>query len=275
MFRKKLNSFSFALIIFALLEILAWKPRFILIISFLSFIAMFFFIWKILPKDISTRKGLRSSSSLILKIARTLKVFAEKKNYFFLASPIFLLCGSVLFLIFLKNSALMHLSILLFSFIFFLFSESLFAYFYDYENQSHPLENVLTGINLLALFLIYSHLFLFLTLFNFSLWIMLPLLILTTFISSYQLFYIYKIAQKINYFYSIITAIIILEIFWSIMFLPTNFYVNGLILINVYYIIIGTSYFYFMEALTKPRIIRHLSISLIIIILTLATAKWA
>ncbi|MCK5460204.1 hypothetical protein KAI52_03750, partial [Candidatus Parcubacteria bacterium] len=88
MFRKKLNSFSFALIIFALLEILAWKPRFILIISFLSFIAMFFFIWKILPKDISTRKGLRSSSSLILKIARTLKVFAEKKNYFFLASPI-------------------------------------------------------------------------------------------------------------------------------------------------------------------------------------------
>lgn len=275
MFGKKLNSFFFVLTIFILLEILVWQPRLIWIISFLSFIAILFFIWKIFPKDISTRQGLRSGRSLFFKITRILNIFAEEKNYFFLISPIFLLCGTILFLMFLKSNVLIHSSILFFSFIFFLFSESLFANFYDYQHQSYPLENVLTGINLLALFLIYSHIFLFLTLFHFPLWVMLVILILITFISSYQLFYTYKIARKINYLYSIITTIIILEIFWSIMFLPTNFYVNGLILINVYYIIIGMSYFYFMETLTKARIIRHLSISLIIITLTLITAKWA
>ncbi|MEA2064927.1 MAG: hypothetical protein U9O66_01350 [Patescibacteria group bacterium] len=275
MFEKKLNSFSFALTIFALLEILVSWPKFIWIISFLAFVFIFFFVWKILPKNISTRQGLRNSRSLIFKITKIAKIFVEEKNYFFLASPIFLLCGAILFLMFLENDILMHLSILLFSFIFFLFSESLFANFYDYQSQSYPLENVLTGINLLALFLIYSHIFLFLALFHFSLWIMLPFLILTTFVSTFQLFYIYKIARKINYFYSIIATIIILEIFWSIMFLPTNFYVNGLILINVYYIIIGMSYFYFTEVLAKARVVRHLLISLIIIILTLATAKWA
>lgn len=275
MFKKKLNSFFFTLTIFVLLEILARQPKFIWIISFLAFISILFFIWKIFPKDIATRKGFRSNRSLFFKITRIFNVFKEEKKYFFLISPIFLLCGAILFLLFLKSGILMHLSILFFSFIFFLFSESLFANFYDYEHQSYPLENVLTGVNLLALFLIYSHIFLFLTMFHFSLWIILAILILITFISSYQLFYTYKIERKINYFYSIITTIIIFEVFWSIIFLPTNFYVNGLILINVYYIIIGMSYFHFMEILTKARIIRHLSISLIIVILTLATAQWA
>lgn len=272
---KKLNSLFFALTMFVLLEILTRCPKLIWITSFIAFIALFFFIWKIFPKDIAIRKKLRSNRSFIFKITKALDIFTEEKNYLFLVSPIFLLCGAILFLMFLKDGILIHAAILLFSFIFFLFSESLSANFYDYQRQSYPLENVLTSINLLALFLIYSHIFLFLTLFHFSLWIMLLILILTTFISTFQLFHAYKIASKINYFYSIITVIIILEIFWSIMFLPTNFYVNGLILINVYYIIIGMSYFYFTEALTKARIIRHLLISLIIIIITLATAKWA
>lgn len=269
---KRLNSFFFSFLALILLELLVWQPFLFWPFVFLIFALIFFSVWRMLPKNAAIRKELREDEKLILKLKIILKIFLADRNYTFFISPVFLFFGSLIFIVFLKNKLLVHFSILFFTFLYFLFLESIYSYFY--KKEEYFLENIFTVINFFSLFLVYSGLFSFLVIFGFSLWKIISIFILFTFLSNHQLMHIYGVADKFNYFYNIAITIAMVEMFWVLMFLPTNFNVNGIVLISLYYSIMGISYFYLKKDLSAVKIARHLVISIIIIAISLATARW-
>lgn len=285
---KRLNSFFSAIIVLVAMEILIFKPALIWLVILFIVGIIFFSVWRILPKSVSARRELNDESGILIKTIKIIKIFAVGKNYLFFIAPLFLFLGSLSFLLFLRSALFAHLLVILFIFFYFLFLEVLFFYFYSpsflensetenysQEKKDYFVENIFTVINLLSLFFIYSTLFSLLYLFNFSLTKIILLVIFISLLSNYYLFFIYKIPNKVSYFYNIVITLIITEFFWGIAFLPVNFYISGLILISVYYAIIGMTYFHFKNDLNKIRVFRHLTISLVIIILSMATAKWA
>ncbi|MEA2088305.1 MAG: hypothetical protein U9O55_00460 [Patescibacteria group bacterium] len=285
---KRLNSFFSAIIVFIVMEILVFKPTLIWLASIFIVALIFFSVWRILPKSVSARKELNNENDILIKTIKIIKIFLIDKNYLFFIAPLFLFLGSLSFLLFLRNIFFTHLLILFFTFFYFLFLEVLFFYFYSpsflknsetefssQEQKNYFVTNIFTVINLLSLFFIYSTLFSLLYLFNFSLTKIILLVIFISFLSNYYLFFIYKIPNKISHFYNVVITLVIIEFFWGIAFLPINFYISSLILISVYYAIIGMTYFHFKNDLNKIRVFRHLTISLLVIILSMATAKWA
>jgi len=269
---KRLNSFFFSFLALILLELLVWQPILFWPLALFILALIFFSVWRILPKNAAIRKELRADEKLILKLKVILKIFLADRNYTFFISPVFLFFGILIFIIFLKNKLLIHFSILFFAFLYFLFLESIYSYFY--KREEYFLENIFTVINFFSLFLVYSGLFSFLVIFGFSLWKIISVFILFTVLSNHQLMHIYQVADKFNYFYNIAITIVMVEMFWVLMFLPTNFYVNGMVLISLYYSIMGISYFYLKKDLSAVKITRHLVISVIIIAISLATARW-
>ncbi|NCF74902.1 MAG: hypothetical protein GWO87_00220 [Xanthomonadaceae bacterium] len=282
---KRLNSFFSAILVFIIMEILVFYPSFILLLSLFIVGIIFFSVWRILPKSFSVKKEPNNGNIILFKIINISKIVLTDKNYLFFIAPFFLFLGAISFLLFLRNILFIHSSILLFSFFYFLFLETLFFYFYSpsflensdilaQEQKDYFIENIFTIIDLLSLFFIYSTLFSLLYLFNFSLTKIILLVIFVSFLSNHYLFFIYKVPDKISYLYNIIITLLTVEFFWGISFLPINFYVDSLILISVYYVIIGMAYFHFKKKLDKTKVLRHLLISLIIIILAMITAKW-
>jgi len=171
---------------------------------------------------------------------------------------------------------LVHLTILLFAFFYLLFLEGLFFYpdIRRDKKKSYFLENIFTVINFIALFFLYSAIFSSLSFFSFALWKATLIFIIFTYLSNHQLLHIYKASNDINYFYNIIITIIMVESFWAVVFLPTSFYVNSMILLSVYYSVIGIGYFYLQKTLNRVKVIRHLTIGLSAIVISLLTAIW-
>ena len=283
---KRINFIFSVFLTFILLEILAWRVSLILGVILGSSLIILFSVWRIIPKSISIRKELAQEKSFFYKFKKIIKLSSENKNYIFFIAPLILFLGSVAFVLLQSNPWIIHLMIILFCFFYFLFLESLFFYFYPDSLKvreslekfgslkEYFLENIFTVINLVSLFLIYSACFSLSPLFNFSVIFIISLIVIFTFLSNIQLFFIYQIPKNTNYLYNIIITIIIVEIFWAIMFLPISFYVNGLTLAVVYYALVGTIYFHVKGTLDKVKIIRHLTVSCVVIILAIATARW-
>ncbi len=269
---KKLNIFTSTLIILTSFEILVLQPILFWLLVFLMFWVIIFSVWKILPKNVAIRKELRSGDSIFLKLRTIFKIAVEDRNYTFFVSPIFLLFGTLSFILFLKNKILIQISVLFFVFLYFLFLDSLYSYFYNKE--SYFIENIFTVINFTSLFLVYSSLFSLFVIFGLSLWLVIILFLFFTFLSNHQIFHIYRVLDRINYFYNIAITLVMVEIFWALTFLPTSFYVNGLVLLAVYYSIMGIGYFHLRGLLDRIKIVRHMVISIVIITIALVSARW-
>lgn len=269
---KRLNSVFSSIFIFILLELFVVFPIIFLPIVGLVLLSIVFSVWRIMPKNYKILAEFKAADSFFTKIVKILKIFWDDRNYTFLISPVFLFIGVFSFVLFIKSSLLVHLTILLFAICYFLFLEGLFFYFY--KKESYFLENIFTVINFIALFFLYSAIFSLLSFFSLSLWKATLIFIIFTYLSNHQLFHIYKASNDINYFYNLIITIIMIESFWSVVFLPTSFYVNSMVLLGVYYSVIGIGYFYLQKTLNKAKVIRHLTIALSAMVISLLTAIW-
>ncbi len=273
---KRLNSIFSTIFIFILLEVFVFFPIVFLPITCLILLSIVFSVWRIMPKNYKISAELRATDSFFVKIVKILKIFCDDRNYTFLISPIFLFFGVFSFILFIKSMVLVHLTILLFAFFYLLFLEGLFFYpdIRRDKKKSYFLENIFTVINFIALFFLYSAIFSSLSFFSFALWKATLIFIIFTYLSNHQLLHIYKASNDINYFYNIIITIIMVESFWAVVFLPTSFYVNSMILLSVYYSVIGIGYFYLQKTLNRVKVIRHLTIGLSAIVISLLTAIW-
>ena len=205
----------------------------------------------------------------------TTKKILSKDFWNFLITPLFFLSSGFILLLFLESTIIKHIFIFGLAVIYYLILFNLFSFkFKSYKYQPYALENLFSYINLISAFLFYSSIFCFHLFFNISKLILLPIVFIFTLLLNYQSFWVNKIEFKRSIFFTSIISLIFLELFWAIFYLPTGYFVNAVILVVIYYIIVNISRDYLTDNIGKKQIKKYFYIGVSVLILTLATAQW-
>lgn len=241
-----------ALALFSLGEIFIFYPQSLFAIIVLSASLIFFSFWQLTGRQIK-----------------------NSQLWNFLIAPFFLFEGWIFFTVFLEERWIKHLFLIIIVFFLFLFLYNIFNFLYQpLYYRAYSLENISNYLDLLAIWLWYSSFFgliIFLGLSPGS--FVLPIIIIGVLI-YYQNIWVNKIEIKNYWPYLIIVNLLLVEVFLAVSFLPTNFYVNGLILAVVYYVLSGLSRNFILKKLNKIIVVRHLLFGIFILAIGLLTAKW-
>lgn len=245
--------FLCSLLIFASYEIFFKRPFWIYWLFPILIVAVASLIWKLIGKGLKT------------VIAR----------WNFLIVPLFLMTGGLFFILFLEHQIIRHFLVFLVAVLLWLYSEAIFIYIYQHEKyQVNSLENISSYINLISALFFYSGFFGLLIFLNISIWLVVLLVLLVTVFLSYQTMWVNKIIFGKSLLYILIIGLVLCELAWVLSFLPINFYVSGVFLSVIYYLLSGISRFHLLGTLDVKVIRRHLIISLIMLILILGTTRW-
>ncbi|MFZ5364963.1 MAG: hypothetical protein ACOZBH_02050 [Patescibacteria group bacterium] len=176
---------------------------------------------------------------------------------------------------FLERSWARHLLALSLSFFCGVFLENIFIYIYQHEKyQTNSLENVSNYLNLAAMFLFSSSLFGFSIFLNIALWQLSLISFVFTFALTFQTIWINKINIRSAPLHIFVICLILFELFWAVSFLPTAFYVNGLIIAISFYFINNLMRLHLLNSLNKKIIRRYLILCGLTIFFVLLTAQW-
>jgi hypothetical protein len=241
------------LLIFSGLELFFFKPHFIYFIFIFLVLVIGGATWKIIGKglmDVAVR-------------------------WLYLLTPLLFLTSGIMFLMFLERPWARHLLALSLSFFCGVFLENIFIYIYQHEKyQANSLENISNYLNLAAMFLFSSSLFGFSVFLNTPLWQLSLISFVFTFALTFQTIWINKINIHVAPLQIFIICLILFELFWAVSFLPTAFYVNGLIIAISFYLMNNLMRLHLLNSLNKKVIRRYFILCGLTIFFVLLTAQW-
>ncbi len=241
------------ILIFAGLELFFFKPSFIYFIFIFLILIIGGATWKIIGKGLVD----------------------IKVRWLYLLTPLSFLTSSVLFLMFLERPWARHLLALSLAIFCGVFLENIFIYIYQHAKyQAHSLENISNYLNLAAMFLFNASLFGFSVFLNVALWKLSLISLVFTFALTFQTIWINKINLRAAPLQISAICLILFEIFWAVSFLPTAFYVNGLVIAISFYLMNNLMRLHLLGNLNKKIIRRYLIICGFIIFIILLTAQW-
>jgi hypothetical protein len=211
-------------------------------------------------------------TSLKLLIAERVR----SRNFWALAVlPILLYLLTCDYILMLGFGALRYAIIILFAFVLYAYLENLFLFYYNRAAyQVNSLENIAIFYNILLFFVLALDLNASGILLNPPLWLLSLVLVFVAFLMLSQLWWILKIKNKLKLLYLIIAVIIILEFFWALSFLPSNFYVLAIFLAIIYYFMMIVFKSKMLGELDKKLFLRYTLISGLLILITLITSHW-
>ena len=239
-------------IVLILFELVFLKPK----LFYLILILANFFVF--LTIRLITRKGLIGAdwwNFLILPIC-------------FLTS-LFVYSGLVI------NKFIVHFLFFIITFFIYFYLKNIYYYLIKPDlYKSHTLENFFSFGSFFILFFSASSIYGLQSFLSTPVWLLMIIMLIIVFLVFYQMMWVNKIVFKIALLYILIGCLILLEIAWSISFLPLNYNVTGLILAVCYYMLIGLIMCQIKEALNKKVIKLYLFFGSISILLILLTARW-
>jgi hypothetical protein len=238
----KFRSLFFSLIFMAGLELTIFRPGWVLYISLTLFLISFFE---------GRQLGHRWSFSIL---------------------PIFFTLSSIGLLYLISFPAQEQTFILLSSLMYYL---SLFGAYRLGEYQGdQTARGMLMAATLATIFFSYAGIY------GIYLNILVPLyalmfsVLLVTLLVSYQYFSLIELDKFRLWSYSFLLALIMAELFWTINFWPFGYLATGVIALIFYYILWDLIPSYFLNSLSKPRVIGNLIFFSGMIFLVLMSAKW-
>lgn len=98
--------------------------------------------------------------------------------------------------------------------------------------------------------------------------------LVVTFLVSYQYFSIIEKEQKKVFLYSFILALIMAEIIWAMNFWPFGYLTTGVVMLILYYVLWDLTQSYFLNLLSRKRVITNMIFFSAMIIMVLLSAKW-
>lgn len=258
---NRLIPFIGSFLILLLWELCFVKPRLILVFGAGILMIVFLSFWRLFKHPV---EGLSSADK------------QGKDFWHFFCLPFLFIFSAFLFSIFLLSSHLFrHIFILTIVFLFYLILESIFNFLYRPNvYQTHSIESFFSYLNLLTLFFLSSSFYNLIFFLNISFWLFLIFFFFVALFLSFYFFWVNKILSKENVLYILIITLILTEFFWIISFLPTNFYVNSLILMLIYYLMVVSSKYCILKILNKKSIRQYLIVAGIAFLLVLLTAQW-
>jgi len=144
----------------------------------------------------------------------------------------------------------------------------------DETKNKHFFENISSYGNFLIVFFAGAGIYGLKSFLNTPIWILIIILAIIIILIIYESIWANKINIRKGSIYIFISCLMLVQIAWSIYFLPLNFNVLGLILAICYYILIGVIKYSLRSNLTKKTIKLYLIFGFLSIALILLTAKW-
>ncbi|RJR30872.1 hypothetical protein C4569_03750 [Candidatus Parcubacteria bacterium] len=199
----------------------------------------------------------------------------EKRFFNYYIPPLLYLFGVLSFLLFIEINIIKIAFAFIFSFLIWIFLENLYLSFNQPQKyQLYGFQNFSNYFNLITVFLIYSSFYGYIVFLRVPLWPLLIAVAVVTFLVLEELMWASEINLKRSWLYNLVTVIIIAEGFWTVAFLPSSMYVDGLILTVIYYLLSGVFLNKLLGILDNSVIRRYVIISVIILAVVLMSAKW-
>lgn len=157
----------------------------------------------------------------------------------------------------------------------FMHLESNFLYlYYPAKYQLHSRENISEYIAITIVFLTLCSFFQLIIFINMKVWILLIIICILIFGLQYYLFWLQKINHPMILISSLISSLIMGELFFTMNLLPTSIYVSGISLTLIYYIINKFNFAFFNNNLHKKFILRQTIFVSVLLIILLVSARW-
>jgi hypothetical protein len=110
--------------------------------------------------------------------------------------------------------------------------------------------------------------------FAIPLWTLMLFYLVVIFLESLQYFVIISPLKRLAIIYSLILSLVFAEITWVINFWPFGHLTTGVIMLMLYYILWDLVQSYFLNILSKKRVIIHVIFFTVLILMVLLTSKW-
>lgn len=216
------------------------------------------------------------SVQLIITIAFICKFKFNGNFWHFLILPIFFELASWLLIIFMTSAIVYYVVVIFTAFALYSLLRQYYQYFHlPFRYQPYSLESLSLYLSLLSVFFVVTASFGGLILIQLSVGyivlVLLPLIILVT----YQFFWMHKIDLAKNWLFVLIITLILAELFVSVAYLPTSYYVNSFVLTVAYYLMLGMSKSYLSHHDDRNTTIGYIVIGVVTLLIVLFTAQWS
>lgn len=193
----------------------------------------------------------------------------------FCVAPLAFALSSCLFLFFLESPVFEQVVIALVFIGLAAFWSNMVNFIWDKPRyQTYSLENVSAYLNLFSAF------YAFVSAFNLYIlgiarlrWLM-ALVFAAALALSWQTFWINKVEHRSKKYFPLVFAVIFLELFWVMHYLPISYLVTGIVLTAVFYTATNITRFHLLDNLNNKVVARYVVISLVVIASALLTASW-
>lgn len=199
----------------------------------------------------------------------------DKNWHNFIIFPCLLLLSSICYTVFLSGKFLIQTIFVMDAVLLYVYLK--YVYYYLVRPVAYEvfsIENISSYGNFLSFFLASAAIFGLQSFLNVKTWILMLLMLVLALLALYQNLWASKIELKKNLIYLLVSCLALMELFWSITFLPVNFNIAGLTLAICYYILSGLMKYYLLGNLDKDKIKLYLGFGLTGIFIILFTAKW-
>ena len=202
--------------------------------------------------------------------------YRSKEFWAFLGTILWLLIGSTILLVFLDSVLLRSAFIIAVGILSGYYLNNIFQFLYNKNSyQVYSLENVSNYLNIISFFIFISAFFSLYIFFNYPVYFLMILTFILSWLIITQTLWVNKVDLKKGRLFVLIVAFLTTELFWTVHYLPTSFFVNGLILTIIYYLAINIGLTCLLEKTVEKRIFRTLVVGLSMLILLLVFAQWS
>lgn len=98
--------------------------------------------------------------------------------------------------------------------------------------------------------------------------------LIVTLLVSYQYFSLIKSDKKIVWAYSFLLALVMSELIWTMNFWPFGYLTTGVIALILYYVLWDLAQSYFLNLLSKKRVVANMIFFSVMITMVLLSSKW-
>lgn len=252
MAQNRLLPIAIPLIIFFLLEIFFYYPKMIYVVLVFINLFLFFAFWQF------------SKASTI-----------DKKWWNFYILPSIMSSLVIVYSVFLTNKVIIQT--LFFLNLIFVYLYLRYVYYYLLRPTAYEvfsIENISFFANFLTFFLLASIIYGLQSFLNLPIWLLIIAALIIMILIVYQIIWVNKIDFKAGLPYLLLSCFVLIELAWSISFLPFNYNIAGLILAICYYIIIGLVKNYLLNKLDNKKIKVYLYLGLISLFFIILTTSW-
>lgn len=136
------------------------------------------------------------------------------------------------------------------------------------------LENISSYVSWLSFFLISAAIYGLQSFLNLPIFQLALIILAATALIVYQIIWVNKIELKKGLSYILISCLILVELYWSISFLPFNYNISGLCLAICFYVVSGLIKNQLLDKLDAVRVKMYLILGSVSLFLILLTARW-